>query len=238
MFAEYAAAQFVVIYNHHAQIPQVDGGVGRRGLRARIDLKRQIEPKRGAAAGPVAHADRPSHEFHQLLGNRQPQPGSSIPSGIGRVGLTELPEQRTQLLYRNTRAAVGYADPQPRPWPVLRFAIDGGQDRSGAAELDSVSHQISHHLADSPRISDQAARQRGRVLQDQIEVLLGRLGREHFVDFFQYRTEVECQTFDGQLAGFDLGKIEDVVDDAQQSFPRPSYGFGIIPLLGCEIGIQ
>jgi len=44
--------------------------------------------------------------------------------------------------------------------------------------------------------------------------------------------------FDRELAGFDLGEIEDIVEDAQQGYPGIADLADVVMLLGGEVGIQ
>ena len=49
---------------------------------------------------------------------------------------------------------------------------------------------------------------------------------------------VERDRFQRELAGLDLGEIEDVVDQAEQCFRAALDGFGVVVLLAVEIGVQ
>jgi hypothetical protein len=43
---------------------------------------------------------------------------------------------------------------------------------------------------------------------------------DHVADALQQLAQIEIDRLQGQLAGLDLGDVEDVVDDAQQQLPR------------------
>src|SRR5208282_1930732 len=91
-------------------------------------------------------------------------------------------------------------------------------DLAAGGELDGVADEIGHHLADSAAVADEVAGNAGRVIEQEVEFLFRRLGGKHFADIFDYQAKIECDGFDLQLAGFDLGEIEDVVDDGEQGF--------------------
>ena len=64
------------------------------------------------------------------------------------------------------------------------------------------------------------------------------LRRQHLVHFFDRQAQVERVGLDRQLAGLDPGKVEDIVDDREQTLPRTAHGLGILPLLGGQFRIQ
>src|SRR5690606_8573286 len=59
-------------------------------------------------------------------------------------------------------------------------------------------------------------------------------GQDIFDDF----TELEGGAVQHQLAGFDLGEVEDVVNDGQQDFRGLLNGFQVVPLLMADGGSQ
>ena len=65
-----------------------------------------------------------------------------------------------------------------------------------------------------------------------------RLSRQEFSHFRNDLAQVEVFGFHIQFAGFDLGKIEDVIDDGEQGFRRGAHRLGVIPLLRSESGVE
>ena len=83
--------------------------------------------------------------------------------------------------------------------------------------LTALLTEIDQHLAEAQRIADEVRRRRRSTVEDQLQALLAALlarsGRRRFV---QHLVEIEIDRFERQLAGLDLGEVEDVVDDAEQ----------------------
>ena len=87
-------------------------------------------------------------------------------------------------------------------------------------ELDRIAHQVDDHLAQADRVADHAVGDIGVNVEDQLEPLLLRPLRQGPDRIAERFPEVESRLLQLQLAAFDLRKIQDVVDDAQQRLGR------------------
>src|SRR5207244_136041 len=99
-------------------------------------------------------------------------------------------------------------------------------------KFDGVAGQIEQHLADVPGIAAQDFGNPGRDVCHQREALLaGAVGQQlgGRLDNW-YQLEIEYFQFD--LAGFNLGEIQDVVDDIEQDLRRFMDDVGVFALLG------
>ena len=105
-------------------------------------------------------------------------------------------------------------------------------------ELHGIPHQVGHHLANPPRVADEMARHVRRILQHQVELAILDLRRQHFVDFLDRQPQVEGQRFDLHPSRFDLGEVQNVVDDRHQGFSRLAHGLGVLPLFRSQVGIE
>src|SRR5262249_40658133 len=78
---ERSAAGFVVVDNEHTTIGE--GRLALRHGRAALCLFAETrgEPERRTMAGLAGHADLATHLFHELLANREAQPGATIFAG-------------------------------------------------------------------------------------------------------------------------------------------------------------
>ncbi len=96
-------------------------------------------------------------------------------------------------------------------------------DRHGAfgRELERIVHEIGEHLSEPDRIRPDHRLGRQGDLRREIEALAIRPVREQPQDAFDRLADVEIERFDLQLAGLDLGQVEDVVDDGEQAFAGP-----------------
>jgi hypothetical protein len=84
-------------------------------------------------------------------------------------------------------------------------------------ELERVADQVDQDLAQPQRIAQQVGRHVGRRPQHQFQAALGGAPREQVGDLVQRVGQVERQGFQFQLARFDLGEVQHVVDDLQQA---------------------
>ncbi len=107
-----------------------------------------------------------------------------------------------------------------------------------AGELDGVADQVGEHLAQPAGVADQAQRQVGGEAADQLQALGLGARREQLDDVAHRQLDVEGDRLEGQLAGLDLGEVEDVVDHRQQGVAGMLDGGGVIALFGIELGIQ
>src|SRR5262249_19883698 len=92
---------------------QVGCGVRRyrRGLR---DLQGNLEPEGASRSGRADDSDRPSHGFDQVLGNGEPQAGSSEPAVDASIFLAELLEQSVLRRIRASDPPISYFEAEAR----------------------------------------------------------------------------------------------------------------------------
>ena len=185
----------------------------------------------------AAHADRAAHQFHQLPGDGQAQPGSAILAGHRAIGLVKRIENPLLVRGRNANSRIAHLETQP---------VRGGggvqhrnprHDLALLGELDGVTQQIAQNLAQPDGIAPRVDRL-GRQGAEQFQILaLRALGKQdhHFLDQIP-QDKVHRLQF--QLARLDLGEIQDVVDDPEQSDSRLLDHLGEAPLLGIQLGSQ
>ena len=87
-------------------------------------------------------------------------------------------------------------------------------DFAALGELDRVVDAVRQNLAEAERIAEQLLRDAGRDVHQELEPLLVRLLRGQRRDGADDVVELEVGGFEIELAGLDLGEVEDVVDDA------------------------
>ena len=178
--------------------------------------QRNHETERGALLRRAAHFDLSAHQAHKLLADRQPQAGAAEALRHRGGRLAEVLEQPALLLAGHADAAVADGELDHRPAIALLQAAGAHPDPAVAGELDRVGEQVGEHLAQPGRIAAQLRRQVGvRVHQHQVAVVAGRQA-EHVRAIDQQGGGVERRLLQLQLAGFQLGVIEHVVDQRVQ----------------------
>ncbi|OEZ48764.1 hypothetical protein DUGA6_63190 [Duganella sp. HH105] len=179
----------------------------------------------------MVHAYRAPHQLHQLFGDRQSQAGAAVLAGGGAVGLREGIENARARFAGDADAGIVHFETQADGLRILVHHGHLDRDLAAVGELDGVAQQVEDDLAQPVRIAADGDRDIVGDRQFQADALGLRLWREDVVDIVEQLAEIEMDVFDGQLAGLDLGKIQDVVDDDQQVLARALDHAGVVALL-------
>ena len=131
------------------------------------------------------------------------------------VGLLEGGEQPGQDLGGDADAAVLDFEAHPGASRVLGLDPRAQDDASLPGELDSVAGVVEQGLLQPGGVADQGARAR-RAVDDEGEALGPGLVLDDGADVVQQGGEIDVAAFEGELAGLDLGEVEDGVDDVEQ----------------------
>ena len=218
----------VVLHQQDAQVagsgriavprrPGTVGGLGRRRtgrpgdgvLRGTRQVQHEAEFT--APAGLACQCQLPAHQSHQLVRDAQAQPRAAKLAGDRSIGLREGVENAGLLLDRNAHARV--LDRKPDPLRLHRYRQC---DTTCRCELDGVAQQIGQHL---PQTHIVTMHQRGRVgvpAQVQSQILLVAATAQQLDELVHQRPQIEIDRMQVQPAGFNLRKIQDVVQDHQQ----------------------
>ena len=138
-------------------------------------------------------------------------------------------------------ADAGIFDDQINPAVGVGFGqeLAAYDDFALAGEFDGVVDQVGQYLAQPERIAAHQQRNvRRRQLGDQFESLAFSLLGEHGGGFLDQFTQVELDIFQFHVPGFDLGEVQDVVDDAEQMPAGLQHGIGIALLGGIQGGAE
>ena len=208
--------------HHHAVVHHQYPRAGQRRQQPRrvVVARRQArqgnaEMEAAALSRRAVDADHAAHGAHQLLRNRQAQPGAAVQARGAAVGLAEGVEQALLLLGADAHAAV--ADGEPQAVPVRpRLPRYLHHDLAARGELEGIAHQVDQHLAQAQRIAGQAHRHVRVGPGHQLQAFFRRAPRKQVHHLVEHIRQVERHAFQRQLARLDLGKVQDVVDDAQQ----------------------
>ena len=90
----------------------------------------------------------------------------------------------------------------------------------GGGEFHRVADQVGEDLLQAQRIAKKDPRESAIDIDEQLDALFRRLIDKDLHDPVEHLIEPEDPFLQLQLAGFDLGKIEDIVDDAEQGVGR------------------
>ena len=181
----------------------------------------------------AADADFAAHGFHQLAADHQAEAGAAKTARRGIIGLLKTLEQFRQALGRNADTTILHLEAHAALGAVIHLGLGRHHDLTVLGELDGVAGQIHQHLPDTGWIATEITRQVFIDIDDKTQPLVARQLGDGFQTVKHHRQEFEIDRLNRQLAGFDFGKVENIVDDGQQGFaaaqrqPHLAPGFGL-----------
>ena len=176
---------------------------------------RGSDQREGAAlAGRAAHRDVAAQQARQVARDRQAQAGAAVLAAGGAVGLAEGLEDQVLLLGRDADAACR------APRSAMRPSAPRAHVQRHAAvlgELDRVRQQVLQDLLEALAVGVDAWPARPARLARRTAGPSARASGSNMLR----RPSATRRSGDGfgahfQLAGLDLGEVEDVVDQGQQ----------------------
>ena len=189
-------------------------------------------------ANRAIHPDASAHDVHEPGGDGQAQARAAIFTRGRAVGLLEGVEDDILLVRRDADTGVGDGEVKRGLVVGHGLRVDGHGDAALFGEFDGVADQVEHDLHEPHRVAHESV---GYLVGDvaaEIESLfLGAQG-ERFEGVAKQVTQGQGRGLQAEFACFNLGEIEDVVDDGQQRGGRDADGFQVIALLRAQVGLQ
>ncbi len=179
--------------------------------------------RRSGSSGRVSQQD-------QLARDDQPQVAAQAGGREEVLAVQFAVQQGVALGGFHRQAAVLHGDAQARLGGAV---VQGHHDQHFAfvGFLQGVLQQAQHRLAQARRVAADHARHLGLDKADQLDVLLFGLGAEDAQAVVDQRIEVELHVVQFDLPGFELGDIEDFVDQREQFVAGTVDGLHVVPLL-------
>ena len=208
----------------------------RAGSFTEPDLKNETR----TLAGDAFYPNTAAHHFDQLLGDRETEAGAAIFAGYLAIGLREGGKNRflvfrrnpdTRVVDRDFEAVIGF------PFG-LRATREGKADCAVLGEFDGVAQQVDQDLTQPHRIAEDEARCIRTQVAGEFQTFQRDARRERFQGVADQVEQIEFDFLDIQLAGFDLGEVEDVVDHPEQVVGRSFHQVELFALLTRELGFQ
>ena len=156
-----------------------------------------------------------THEVAELPRDGKAEPGAAVLAGGGRLRLRKRLEQAVHLLRRHADPGIGHLEMQQRKARGFREFLDAYHDFAGVREFDGVTQEVDDDLAQAPRIPLQALRHIALDQGGERKSLGARLLFEQRHRFFDAVMQVEFDFFQFELAGLDLGEIQQIVDQGE-----------------------
>jgi len=207
-------------------------GCSQRGcLLSTAAVKGDCHSKGTALTGPTDDADGAAHQLDQTTGDGQPQAGAAILAGGRAVGLHKRFKQPLQLSTGDADTGIPYQTAQQHLTVILRLGPGPQGNGAVVGKLDCIGEQVQKNLTQPGQISGQTDRINRLKTTDQQQPLGIGLGRHQFKHLFQQGCRTERQLLQLNLAGINLGKVQDIVDDSQQQLTTGRNGIHITLLL-------
>ena len=165
----------------------------------------------------------------------EPESGAAIAPGDAFVGLLELAENPRLRFGRDADAGVAH---QETDFVGPDSGLDNQRDAAGRGKLDRIAGEIEQHLPQPCGVADHFRRQPLVDIGRDFELPGLRSRRQQFGDVLDQCRKRERAMFEIDLAGFDLGIIEQLLDQGQQRVARGFHRLGIGHLLGRQRRIQ
>ena len=153
------------------------------------------------------------------------------------IDLSEFVEQQRQVGRRDANPGVRYG--------YVEGGLGRGQDRDGNLQLnlttlrklDCIAEQIKHDLPQTSSVTIDPAMFHLR-LEEVFQSSGARLRRHQFADLLQASHDIEPARLNVHPSSLDLGEIQDIVHDCQQSVGGFANRLGIIQLVVGQSSIE
>ncbi len=207
---------------------------GRRVFRAFYVLLRQHQGEGAALARLAGHADIAAEQGGQVAGDRQAEAGAAIAAVGGAVGLAEGFEDALLLVRGNPDARVthgkGNALARRAGYRQAHVALLG--------ELDRVGQQILEDLLQALAVGKQHRRRIRLHLYLEAQLAVGGQRFEHAAQAIDQARHAGVFRAHFKLAGFDLGNIQDVIDQVEQVIAGRIDRLGKLDLFSAEVVLR
>src|SRR5690606_2430400 len=121
--------------------------------------------------------------------------------------------------------------------PVL-LAGYGQYDLALVCEFDGVAQQVGDDLAQAGGISHDSGRAIAVEDVGDVDAFFDGARRDQVQRGFDAFAQVERLGFDVHAPRFDLGEIQNIVDDVEQCVARTADGFHVVALFVAEVGVE
>src|ERR1019366_6404412 len=176
--------------------------------------------ERAPLAQLALRPDLAVHKFDEMSTDSETEPGAAVVARRGTIGLHKRLKDRLELVRRNANASI--LDGDMKNERLVRAAFDAHADDDLALlrELDCVAHEVDKDLPEAYRIADQNIGHLGGDIAQKLQSAAMGANGEQLERVDQAVAESELDRVELEFARFDLGVIEDFVDDRHERIGR------------------
>ncbi len=230
---DYLEVHLDIIDNERAHALQICRQIIAVGEYTVHTRQRDLKEESRAVSGLAGNSDLSPHEFHELLGNCETKPGAAIAARDRTVRLAEFLEKARTNILRHADSSV--LDLEAKLGDAVWGSVGREQNFDGNAtlvrEFDSVSDKIEQNLAQSVRIASECGAGFGIDKDSQIDAFLICTRSEQPDNTLHHLHQIEIDGLELDFSGFELGYVQDVVDDRKKRFAGVAHGVGVTVLL-------
>ncbi len=170
----------------------------------------------------------------------KPRPSAAVTARRRRIRLCECIEDQLVLMRGDADPGVGHdeAEHEVVPTRSWRRQASPEDDFTGGRELDRVREQVDQDLPEATGVPEQAVGQTVVDVHHELERLLVRLSTTIARAIIAICSGRELGDLELDLAGVDLGELEQRGDDLQQMAARRLHGAEPLTLLLAERRIE
>ena len=191
-----------------------------------------------AHTGLRFNPDLAVHQLNHALANGQAQTCTAILAGGRTIGLTKGLEQATGLLWRHANTGVFHIHLELDTAFLFADHHNRHLDVPCLGKLDRIVDQVRQHLPQAQRVAQQIARHIGSYMDQKFQTLIVRLVANHGGHVRHNIVQPEGDVFHLDLASFDFGEVQNVVNNAQQRHTRAVDFGNVVALFGIQIGLE
>jgi len=181
----------------------------------------QTQPAGEDKASPLSwfafHPHLSLHGLDQVARDGQAQAGAQGRAHRGHVILHQGRKQASDLFRCQAQAGVAHLEAQQRLGVVLVETIDANSDFALFRELQGAAHQVQQDLAQTHLITHQCRWHLGADFETQGQAFFVGLQNGLAGQRVQCLAQQKGPVLEGELAGFDPGKVEHIIDDPHQT---------------------
>ncbi len=180
-----------------------------------------------------------------LPADRETEPGAAVLPARAAISLLERLENDLLLVLRDADAGIGHREGQHRARGVERLVVDAPlgdgrlRDREADAprlrELERVREEVPEDLTEPHLVGTDRIRHTRRDLDVELQVLVVGDVPESPIDVVAQIGDSDLDDVDAHRPGFDLGKVEDLVDEREEIRARLMNGARVLDLPRGEV---
>ena len=189
-------------------------------------------------AGLAVYPNCSTHHFNQTFADGQPQAGAAVFAGGGSVGLSKRLKKFGGLFRCHTDPGITHC--KAKGCFIFSFAHKFGRhhDFSVLGEFNRIVGEIEQNLSQTQRITHQGQGcLRGGGEKD-FQMLFPRFDRYNVGQIFQNIFQVKLDGLNIELAGFDFGEVQNVIDNSEQRIGPVLDFLHVVFLLGGQIRLE